>query len=182
MTIYRTDQIRNVVLLSHGGAGKTSLGEAMLFNSGAINRLGRVDDGNTISDYDPEEIRRKISVQMSLLPYEWNGNKVNVLDVPGYVDFVGDMLSAIQVADAALVLVDAVAGVEVGSELVWGYADKRRLPRLLFINKMDRENADFDRALASLRESLDTNFVPLQLPIGKQMDFRGVVDLVTMKA
>ncbi len=182
MTIYRTDQIRNVVLLSHGGAGKTSLGEAMLFNSGAIGRLGRVDDGNTVSDYDPEEIRRNISVQMSLLPYEWNGNKVNVLDVPGYVDFVGDMLSAIQVADAALVLVDAVAGVEVGSELVWGYADKRRLSRLLFINKMDRENADFDRALASLRGSLDANFVPLQLPIGKQMDFRGVVDLVTMKA
>jgi len=182
MTIYRTDQIRNVVLLSHGGAGKTSLGEAMLFDSGAVNRLGRVDDGNSVSDYDPEEVRRKISVQMALLPFEWEGAKVNVIDVPGYVDFVGDMLSAIQVADAALVLVDAVSGAEVGTELVWGYADRNSLPRLLFINKMDRENADFDRALASLRDGFDANFVPLQIPIGRQADFQGVVDLVTMKA
>jgi len=183
MTIYKTDQIRNVVLLSHGGAGKTSLGEAMLYDAGAINRLGRVDDGNTVSDYDPEEIRRKISVQLSLLPYEWNGVKVNLIDAPGYADFVGDMLSAIQAADAAVVLVDAVSGVEVGTELVWGYADKRQLPRLVFINKMDRENADFEQALASLRENFDTtSFVPLQLPIGKQTDFRGVVDLVAMKA
>lgn len=182
MTIYKTDQIRNVVLLSHGGAGKTSLGEAMLYDAGAINRLGRVDDGNTVSDYDPEEIRRKISVQLSLLPYEWNGVKVNLIDAPGYADFVGDMLSAIQAADAAVVLVDAVSGVEVGTELVWGYADKRQLPRLVFINKMDRENADFEQALASLRENFDISFVPLQLPIGKQTDFRGVVDLVAMKA
>ncbi|MDH7487230.1 MAG: elongation factor G [Anaerolineae bacterium] len=182
MTIYRTEQIRNVVLLSHGGAGKTSLGEAMLFDSGAINRLGRVDDGNTVSDYDPEEIRRKISVQMALLPFEWNGTKINVLDVPGYMDFVGDILSGIQAADAAVILVDAVAGVEVGTELVWNHADRRQLPRLVFINKMDRENADFGRALASLRETFDAHFVPLQLPIGAQADFRGVVDLVTMKA
>jgi len=182
MTIYRTEQIRNVVLLSHGGAGKTSLGEAMLFDSKATNRLGRVDDGNTVSDYDPEEIRRKISVQMALLPFEWHGSKINVLDVPGYVDFVGDILSGIQAADAAVMPVDAVAGVEVGTELVWSHADRRQLPRLVFINKMDRENADFDRALASLRENFDANFVPLQLPIGQQADFRGVVDLVTMKA
>lgn len=182
MTIYKTERIRNVVLLSHGGAGKTSLGEAMLFDSGAINRLGRVDDGNTVSDYDPEEIRRKISVQMALLPFEWNGIKVNVLDVPGYMDFVGDILSGIQAADAAVILVDAVAGVEVGTELVWNHADRRQLPRLVFINKMDRENADFDRALASLRTTFDAHFVPLQLPIGEQTDFRGVVDLVTMKA
>jgi len=182
MTIFKTGQIRNVVLLSHGGAGKTSLGEAMLFNSGAVSRLGRADDGNTVSDYDPEEIRRNISVQMALLPYELGGAKVNVLDVPGYVDFVGDMLSGIQVADASLMLVDAVAGVEVGLELVWAYADRRQLPRLLFINKMDRDNADFDRALASLRASFDANFVPLQLPVGRQSEFAGVVDLVTMKA
>ena len=182
MTIFKTSQIRNVVLLSHGGAGKTSLGEAMLFNSGAVSRLGRADDGNTASDYDPEEIRRKISVQMALLPFELGGAKVNVLDVPGYVDFVGDMLSGIQVADTGVMLVDAVAGVEVGLELVWGYADRRQLPRLLFINKMDRDNADFDRALASLQASFDANFVPLQLPIGQQSGFGGVVDLVTMKA
>jgi len=182
MTIYKTDQIRNVVLLSHGGAGKTSLGEAMLYDSGAISRLGRVDDGNTVSDYDPEEIRRKISVQLSLLPCEWNGTKINVLDAPGYTDFVGDMLSAIHVADAAVVLVDAVSGVEVGTELVWSYADRRSLPRLVFINKMDRENADFEQTLASLRENFDANFVPLQLPIGRQTEFRGVVDLITLKA
>ena len=182
MTIFKTRQIRNVVLLGHGGAGKTSLGEAMLFNSGAVDRLGRADDGNTVSDYDPEEIRRNISVQMALLPYELGGAKVNVLDVPGYGDFVGDMLSGIQVADAAVMLVDAVAGVEVGLELVWGYSDRRQLPRLLFVNKMDRDNADFNRALGSLRANFKANFVPLQLPIGQQSEFRGVVDLVTMKA
>jgi len=182
MTIFKTEQIRNLVLLGHGGAGKTSLGEALVFNGGAISRMGRVDDGNSVSDYDPEEIRRNISVQMALVPFEWDGVKVNVLDVPGYADFVGEMLSAIQATDCAVIVVDAVAGAEVGTELVWSYADRRNLPRIVFINKMDRDNADFDRALASLRDSFDANLVPLQLPIGKQADFQGVVDLVSMKA
>lgn len=182
MATYQAEQIRNVVLLGHSSAGKTSISEAMLFNCKHITRLGRVEDGSTVSDWDPEEHRRGISVNLSVLPCEWNGHKVNVLDTPGYMDFIGEVISAVRVADAGVVVLDAVAGVEVGTELVWDRADERQLPRIVFINKMDRENASFDRALAQLREVFSGNFVPLQLPIGAEADFKGVVDLVTMKA
>jgi elongation factor G len=179
---YKTEQLRNVVLLSHGGAGKTSLSEAMLFDSGAVNRLGKVDEGTTVSDYDAEEIRRKISVNTSLLPCEWKGHKINIVDTPGYADFVGEVKGALRAADSALVLLDAVAGVEVGTELVWDYADELGLPRLLYVNKMDRENANFARSLDQAQESLTGRIVPLQLPIGAAESFEGVVDLVRMKA
>jgi len=131
---YRIEQLRNVALLSHGSAGKTSLTEAMLYNTGAIPRLGRVDEGTTVSDYDPEEIKRKISVNCSVVPCEWEGHKINVLDTPGYADFVGEVKGAVRVADGALIVVCAASGVEVGTELVWGYADDNKLPRLAFIN------------------------------------------------
>src|SRR6059036_3481541 len=147
MQTSQPDKVRNVVLLSHGGAGKTSLAEAMLFDSGAINRLGRVDEGSTTSDWDPDEQKRKISTNTSVLPLEWKGHKINVLDAPGYADFVGEMKAAASVADAAVMLVSAPDGVEVGTELVWRYADEAALPRLVFMNKMDRENADFTRSL-----------------------------------
>jgi len=179
---YNTEQLRNIVLLSHGGAGKTSLSEAMLYNGGAISRLGRVDDGTTTSDYDPEEIRRKISVNTSVLPCEWVGHKMNVLDTPGYADFIGEVKGAVRAADAAVVLLDAVSGVEVGTELVWGYADEVDLPRIVFVNKMDRDNADFYRALKQAQESLEGNIIPFQLPIGAQDTFEGVVDVVSMRA
>jgi len=178
MKEYKTDQLRNVVLLGHGSSGKTSLGEAMLFNSGAINRMGRVEDGTTVSDYDEEEIRRRISLSLSLLPCEWKGHKLNLIDTPGYMDFVGEVKSATRVADLALILVDAVAGVEVGTELVWQYADEMGLPRAVFINKMNRDNADFRRTLQALEQAFDATFVPVQLPIGSQADFQGVVDLI----
>jgi elongation factor G len=179
---YKVEQLRNVVLLSHGGAGKTSLAEAMLYDSGGVSRLGKVDEGTTASDYDPEEIRRKISVNTSILPCEWGGHKINVLDTPGYADFVGEVKGALRAADSAVVILDAVAGVEVGTEMMWEHADELDLPRMLFVNKMDRENADFRRALTQAQASLPGNIVPLQLPIGAQESFEGVVDLVRMRA
>jgi len=182
MKDYATDLIRNVVLLAHGSAGKTTLTEAMLYDTGATNRLGRVEEGNTVSDYDDEEIRRRISLNLSLIPCEFKGHKINVLDTPGYTDFVGEVRSAVRVADAAVVLVDPVGGVEVGTELVWGYADEYGLPRLVVISKMDRDNANFHRTLDNLRSAFPGHFVPLQLPIGEQSSFSGVVDLITRKA
>ncbi len=181
-TVYSTNKLRNVVLLGHGSSGKTSLAEAMLFNTGAINRIGKVEEGTTVSDFDEEEIRRHISLNLSLIPCEWDGHKINVLDTPGYLDFVGEVISCIRVADAGIVLVDAVAGVEVGTELVWQRADDRHLPRFVFLNKMDRDNASFQRALDMLRGKFEGHFVPIQLPIGEQAGFKGVVDLIEMKA
>jgi elongation factor G len=179
---YKSEQLRNVVLLSHSGGGKTSLAEATLYDSGATSRLGKVEEGTTVSDYDPEEIRRRISVNTSLVPYEWRGHKVNVLDTPGYADFVGEVKGAIRAADGAIILLDAVSGVEVGTEAVWGYADEVELARVLFVNKMDRDNADFLRALKQAKENMGANIIPLQLPIGAQEAFEGVVDLVSMRA
>ena len=181
-TVYNTDKLRNVVLLGHGSSGKTSLAEAMLFNTGAINRMGKVEEGTTVSDFDEEEIRRRISLNLALIPCEWDQHKINVLDTPGYLDFVGEVISAIRVADAGIVLVDAVSGVEVGTELAWQHADNARLPRLVFINKMDRDNANFQSTLDMLRDKFEGLFVPIQLPIGEQADIEGVVDLIEMQA
>lgn len=182
MKEYTTPNVRNLVLLGHGSSGKTSLAEAMLFASGATNRMGRVEDGTTVSDFDEEEIRRRISLSLALIPVEWEGCKLNVLDTPGYLDFIGEVISGIRVADLALVLVDPVGGVEVGTELVWNYADQYDVPRMVVVNKMNRENADFARTLQALRDAFHRNFVPLQLPIGAQASFAGVVDLVRMRA
>jgi elongation factor G len=182
MKDYKTENIRNIVLMGHGGSGKTSLGEAMLFDSNATTRMGSVGDGTTVADFDEEEIRRHISLMTALLPVEWAGHKLNVLDAPGYTDFVGEVKGAARVADCALVTVDSVAGVEVGTEMAWSYADELRLPRLICIAKMDRENANFRNSLDKLTNAFSANFIPLQLPIGSQADFEGVVDLVTMKA
>ncbi len=182
MQRYGVEQIRNVVLLSHGGSGKTSLSEAMLFGSGAITRLGRVDHGNTTSDYDPEEIKRKISIYLSLIPVEWKGFRVNIIDTPGYADFLSEVKSAVRVADGAIIVVCAASGVEVGTELVWRYAEEQKIPRLIFINKMDRENADFFKTLGELQAHFEKRCLPIGLPIGAERDFKGVVDLTQMKA
>lgn len=179
MENYQTEQIRNVVLLSHSGAGKTSLSEAMLFQTKATTRLGKVDDGTTTSDYDPEEVRRRISLNTSLLPVEWNKTKINILDAPGYADFVGEIKSALRVAEGAVVVVCAASGVEVGTELVWKYAEDKGVPRILFINKLDRENADFFKTLGQLEATFGRKCVPIQLPIGSESKFEGVVDLIT---
>jgi elongation factor G len=182
MKDYATGQLRNVVLLGHGSAGKTSLAEAMLFTSGAVNRMGGVEDGTTVADFDEEEIRRHISLNLALVPVEWNGCKINVLDTPGYTDFVGEVKSAVRVADLALILVDAVSGVEVGTELVWNFAEEQGLPRMVVVNKMNRESASLNRTLEALREAFDHNFVPVQLPIGAEANFAGVVNLAKMEA
>ena len=178
---YSTDRLRNVVLLGHGSSGKTSLAEALLFNTGAINRMGQVEEGTTVSDFDEEEVRRRISLNLSLIPCEWVDHKINVLDTPGYLDFVGEVISAVRVAEAGIVMVDAVAGVEVGTELVWQHADNRGLPRIVFINKMDRDNASFENTIETLRGKFEGYFVPVQLPIGEKAGFEGVVDLVDMR-
>ncbi|MBI5565465.1 MAG: elongation factor G, partial [Chloroflexi bacterium] len=182
MKDYATTALRNVALLGHGSSGKTSLGEAMLFSSGAITRQGRVEDGSTVSDFDDEEVRRHISLTTSLLPIEYQGHKLNILDTPGFTDFAGEVKGAVRVVESAVILVDSVAGVEVGSELSWAYCGERNLPRFILINKMDRENANFQRVLDSLGSTLGGTFVPLQLPIGSQASFEGVIDLIAMKA
>ena len=182
MKDYPTTALRNIALLGHGSSGKTSLGEAMLFTSGAVTRQGRVEDGTTVSDFEEEEIRRHISLTSSLLPVEWQNHKLNVIDAPGYTDFAGEVKGAVRVVEAALIVVDSVAGAEVGTELSWTYCGERNLPRLMLINKMDRENANFTRALDSLHRTFGVNFIPLQLPIGSQADFEGVVDLIALKA
>jgi elongation factor G len=183
MKEYATELIRNVALVSHGGAGKTSLGEAMLFLTDVINRMGKVEDGNTVSDFEEEEIRRSLSLSTSILPVEFNDHKVNLLDTPGYTDFIGEVISALRVADGAVIVVDSVAGVEVGTELVWGYCDEFKLPRFVVISKMNRENANFQAALAAVQElSSDVTFIPVQIPLGEKQDFKGVIDLFHMKA
>ena len=182
MKEYTTDQIRNIALASHSSSGKTMLTEAFLFFTGATTRLGKIEDGTTTSDYDEEEIRRGISLATTVIPVEYKNLKINFLDTPGYTDFVGDVISALSVADGVIVLVDSVAGLEVGTEIALQYAAEFKLPQLLVINKMDRENANFKKALASVQDHVDTRLVPMQLPWGEKSDFQGVIDLVTMKA
>ncbi|GAW94228.1 elongation factor G [Calderihabitans maritimus] len=182
MKVYQTEQLRNVGLVAHGGAGKTSLTEAMLFNSGAINRLGKVDEGNTTTDFLPEEIKRKVTTNAALAPVEWKDCKINVIDTPGYADFIADVYATLRVVDSLVVVVCAVSGVEVQTEVVWELAEKRNLPRIAFINKMDRENANFFKVLEAMQSKLAGNIVPLQLPLGAGEEFKGIIDLVNMKA
>ncbi len=182
MNAYTSDQLRNVVLMGHSGSGKTILGEAALFASGAINRLGRVEDGNTVADFDDEERRRTYSISLSMLPVEWNGHRINLIDTPGYVDFVGEMVSGAAAADAAIVTVDAASGIEGGTEVAWEMADTNSLARFVAVARMDREFADFDRVLGSLRDRFGMGVVPLTIPIGAGDSFEGVVDLVSGQA
>src|SRR5690242_16765048 len=182
MKVYRAEQIRNVALISHVGSGKTSLIDTALYDSGAVTRQGKVDDGTSIADFDPDELKRRMTLLSKVIPVEWKNHKINFLDTPGYPDFVGEVKAALRVADAALVVVTAEKGVEVGTELIWHYADERKLPRMVLVNKLDRENTTFDQALDSLRKQFGVKVVPLQLPLGDQADFKGVVDLVTQKA
>ncbi|TET43347.1 MAG: elongation factor G [Dehalococcoidia bacterium] len=181
MSPHESGKIRNIVFLSHYGVGKTSLVEAMLFVSGAIGRLGSVEHGTTASDYDPSEIERKMSINLSLLPLDWRGTKVNIIDTPGYADFASEVKAGLRVSDAAIIVICATSGVEVGTEQVWDYSEQNGLPRLIFVNKMDRENADFFRALSEIQAKLGAKCLPVQLPLGSQQDFQGVIDLVSLQ-
>jgi len=182
MKEYKSESIRNITLASHSGAGKSILGEALLFFTGAINRMGKIEDGSTVSDFDDEEHRRSISIYTSVLPVEYKDIKINILDTPGYTDFLGEEISALRVSDAAIILLDAVAGIEVGTELAWNYSGEFNLPRFLLINKMDRDNANFQKSLNSFQEMTSVRLLPIQLPWGEQADFKGVIDLINMKA
>ncbi|MCJ7695528.1 MAG: elongation factor G, partial [Anaerolineaceae bacterium] len=182
MKEYSTDSIRNIVLASHSSSGKTMMVEAFLYHTGAITRLGKIEDGTTTSDYEDEENRRGISLFTTVIPIEYKNLKLNILDTPGYTDFVGEVISAMRVADGALILVDSVAGLEVGTEIALQYASEFKLPQIVVINKMERENANFTKAFDSIQEHTETRLIPLQLPWGEKSDFKGVIDLLTMKA
>jgi elongation factor G len=179
---YDAKDIRNVLLVGHGGSGKTSLLEAMLFTAGAITRMGRVEDGNTVSDHDPDEQRKQISVSLSMAPVEWQDAKINVLDAPGYADFIGDLRSGVRAVDAVIIVVSAVDGVEVQTEAAWELAVEHNLPRAIFVNKMDRERANFQTTLDQLVSAFGNQVAPFELPIGAEHEFRGVADLLHEKA
>ena len=178
MAEFDTHHLRNIVLLSHGGAGKTMLAEAMLHAAGVTTRLGAVEDGNTTSDFEPEEQRRQTSVQTSVLPCPWRSHKINILDTPGYADFRGEVVSAVRVAEAAVIVVDATSGIEVGTQQMWQMAGQHKLSRIVLINKLDRENADFQRVMDALETSFGRACVPIQVPIGSEASFSGPVSLL----
>ena len=182
MDVHEPRTIRNVALVGHNGSGKTTLTEAMLFAAGALTRMGTVEDGNTVSDHDPEEVRRGISVSLSLAPIVRSGVKINVLDTPGYADFIGDVKGALRAADACLFVVSAVDGVEVQTEVVWELAAEAGLPRAFFVNKLDRERASFDRTLEQLVAAFGTQVAPIQLPIGEEHELAGIMDLLNRRA
>jgi elongation factor G len=183
MAKYKTEQIRNVALLGHGGAGKTTLSEALLYKTGVITRMGRVEDGSTVADWDAEEHRRGISINLSVIPVEFENLKINLIDAPGYQDFVGEVISALHAAEAGLLVVDAVSGCQVGTELAYDRLRDLQKPRIVFVNRMDRENANFTNAVQSMRTTLgDEKIVPFQIPIGSADAFKGIVGLIEMKA
>ncbi|ABO50287.1 translation elongation factor 2 (EF-2/EF-G) [Desulforamulus reducens MI-1] len=180
MKNYQSNQLRNVAVVAHGGSGKTSLVEAMIFNTGTLSRLGRIEDGTTVSDYHPEETARKMTIHTSLVPVEWNNTKINLLDTPGFSDFIGEIKGSLRVSDGALFVVSAVDGVQVQHEVIWDMTPE--LPKIVVINKMDRENANFDKTLDELKNKFGANFVPIQLPIGAFNDFNGVVNVIEQMA
>src|SRR6476646_78189 len=182
MKVFDATGIRNVALVGHSGSGKTQLVSALLVGAGAITRFGKVDEGTTVTDYDDEAIARKHTLSASLAYLEWNKTKVNLIDTPGMGNFLSEALAALRVAEAALVVVDAVGGVQVSTEKAWEAAEELTLPRLIAVNRLDRERASRDRALDSMRAVLGRSCMPVQLPIGEEKDFKGVVDLVSMKA
>lgn len=180
MKEYQTDKIRNVAFLGHGSCGKTTLTEAILFAAGVTKRKGRIEDGNTASDYDKEEIARQFSIGNSIIPIEWKDSKYNILDTPGYFDFVGEVNSALRVASGAVIIVDASAGIEVGMEKAWSYTEKAKTPKIIFLNKMDKENINYDKIINDLRDKFGKKIVPFAVPIGESESFKGFVNIVDL--
>jgi elongation factor G len=179
---YTPEKIRNVGITAHGGAGKTTLTEAILYNAGLLSRLGKVDDGTTVTDYLPEEIKRKVTITSTLAPMEWNNTKINFVDTPGYADFIGEVKGTLRAVDNLLMVVCGVSGVEVQTEVIWDFANEKNMPRIIFINKLDRENSNFNKVLSELKESFGTSIVPIQIPIGSEANFSGLVDILQLKA
>lgn len=182
MKFYGTGDIRNITLVGHGGEGKTTLAEAMLFCSGAIDRQGKTEDGNTVMDFDPEETKRHISLSSAIAPVEWNATKINIIDTPGYFDFIGDATSGYNLADSALILVSGLSGLSVGAEKAWDACTDAGLSKAFFINQMDKENVDFDKAIDSLKDKFGPRVTVMQLPIGQGLNFKGILDVIDMKA
>lgn len=182
MQIFESPKIRNIAITAHGGAGKTSLTEAMLYNSGYTTRLGKTDDGTTVTDYLPEETKRKVTISTAMAPILWREHKINILDTPGYADFIGEVISTLKVVDGLLMVVCGVSGVEVQTEIIWDYAEETHLPRMIFVNKLDRENSCFETVVEQLRTKYGTGIVPIHIPIGKEADFCGFADVLTQKA
>ena len=182
MKNYNFENLRNVGLIGHGATGKTSLAEALLYYTGTTDRLGKNEDGTTVMDYEVEEKKRGISLSTSIACVESNNTKINIVDMPGYFDFEGEMIQGMKAIDIATIVVCAVSGVEVGAEKAWKYCNKINLPRAFFINKMDRENADFDKTLEQMKEKFGIGVVPIEYPIGKEDNFIGVVNIISQKA
>lgn len=182
MKDYRTKNLRNVGIVGHSGAGKTTLTEAILFYTKTIDRTGRVEEGTTTSDYDVEERKRKISVSTSIAPCEWENTKINLVDMPGYFDFIGEMVEGLRAVDLALIAVCGASGIQVGTEKAWNYVNKNKMPRAFFINKLDRENSNFEKVLSALKERFGISVVPIQYPIGSEASFKGIVNVISRKA
>ncbi len=182
MKVFDSENIRNIALMGHGDSGKTSLTSALLYSAGAVNRLGRIEEGNTVTDFDEDEIERSITISTGLARLEWKGNKVNILDTPGYRTFILDAKASMVGAETIVVVVDAVHGVEVQTELVWSYAEQFKLPRVVVLNKLDRDRSSFSRSLEALQKAFGRSVIPVQLPIGEEQNFRGIVDLIRNKA
>ena len=182
MKEYTATSIRNVGLVGHGSEGKTTMVEAMLYSSGVIDRMGRVEDGNTVTDFDQEEISRGISISASLAPVEWKNSKINVIDIPGYFDMIGEMAGGLSVVEGAVIVLGSVSGFDVGSEKAWAYCEKYGIARMFFVNQMDKENANFDKILADLQKRFGSKVVPIQLPIREGQTFKGYVDVLAKKA
>ena len=182
MANFEVDKIRNIAVIAHGGAGKTSLVEAMLFETGSIDRLGRVDDGTTTTDCEPEEIARKITITSSLAFGDWKGNRINLVDTPGFINFLEDTRGCLRAVDGAIVIVSAISGVKAETQKIWKYASEFELPRVVFVNKMDKDMANFSRAVGDLEKAFEAEAIPLQVPMGAGAGFRGIVDLIKMKA
>lgn len=182
MKVFPPEKIRNVALVGHSGSGKTSLAEALLFHAGAISRIGTVEAGNTVMDYDPEEHERGTTITMALAPFEWQGHKINLIDTPGYADYAGELHAALRVTDLAIFVVDGVDGVEVQTEYAWRLAEELSVPRMIFVNKLDKERSSFTKTVAQLRDRFGAGIAPVEIPVGREMDFRGVADLFRDKA
>lgn len=181
MKNYTIKNLRNIGLIGHGASGKTSLVEALLFNTGNTDRLGKVEDGTTVTDFDQEEKKRGISLSVSIAPIEVNETKINLVDIPGYFDFSGELIQGMRAVDVATIVVCGVSGVQVGTEKAWDYCNKIKLPRTFFINKLDRENSSYDKTLAQLKEKFGISVVPIQYPIGTEENFKGVVNVISKR-